>query len=367
MAKIRVYELASELGVSSKSVLRVLKEMGEFVRSASSTLEAPVVKRLRELSRDNPSRFVDGPVDPPRVLPRTSPNGSPFLTKEATRPKWTWADGEYMSFFGQRLTKLPELSPDQSSTRVLDLNGNNLQCLPESIGSLENLEIIFAGGNRLEELPAGIGNLTKLRVLDLDRNLLHSLPAHLNPSGSLQLLRLDNNRISTLPSSLAPHLRNGLTLTLDGNPLDEPIPMVANDGADSLATYLETMSEPPTELFEARVLFLGEGNVGKSSLVAALGHQPFIENRSTTHGIEISSLSVSHPTLDKEIRLSFWDFGGQEVYRVTHRVLLQPSIAVRGCVECQGGSRGRRRRGVAQADPGSSWTGSPNHSGCNIR
>src|SRR5215471_3115381 len=45
--KPRVHELAKELGVESKIVLAKLKEMGEFVKSASSTIEAPVARRLR--------------------------------------------------------------------------------------------------------------------------------------------------------------------------------------------------------------------------------------------------------------------------------------------------------------------------------
>ena len=42
MAKTRVHELAKEFGVESKFVLEKLKEMGEFVKSASSTVEPPV-------------------------------------------------------------------------------------------------------------------------------------------------------------------------------------------------------------------------------------------------------------------------------------------------------------------------------------
>ena len=48
MAKVRVYELAKELGVESKVLLEHLKSSGEFVRSASSTIEPPVVRKLRE-------------------------------------------------------------------------------------------------------------------------------------------------------------------------------------------------------------------------------------------------------------------------------------------------------------------------------
>src|SRR5215472_16427529 len=48
VAKVRVYELAKEFGVESKAVMAELEKMGEFVRSASSTIEAPVVRRLKE-------------------------------------------------------------------------------------------------------------------------------------------------------------------------------------------------------------------------------------------------------------------------------------------------------------------------------
>ncbi|HVU73039.1 MAG TPA: translation initiation factor IF-2 N-terminal domain-containing protein, partial [Mycobacteriales bacterium] len=46
--KVRVHELAKELGTDSKTILAKLKELGEFVKSASSTVEAPVVRKLRE-------------------------------------------------------------------------------------------------------------------------------------------------------------------------------------------------------------------------------------------------------------------------------------------------------------------------------
>ncbi|MFQ4148475.1 translation initiation factor IF-2 [Arthrobacter sp. LAPM80] len=48
MAKARVHELAKELGITSKEAVSKLQELGEFVRSASSTIEAPVVKKLRD-------------------------------------------------------------------------------------------------------------------------------------------------------------------------------------------------------------------------------------------------------------------------------------------------------------------------------
>lgn len=57
MAKARVHELAKELGITSKEAVTKLQELGEFVRSASSTIEAPVVKKLRDA-------FPNAPVAP---------------------------------------------------------------------------------------------------------------------------------------------------------------------------------------------------------------------------------------------------------------------------------------------------------------
>jgi translation initiation factor IF-2 len=50
--KARVSELAKELGLTSKEVLAKLLEMGEYVKSASSTVEAPVARQLREAFPD---------------------------------------------------------------------------------------------------------------------------------------------------------------------------------------------------------------------------------------------------------------------------------------------------------------------------
>ncbi|HEX4428345.1 MAG TPA: translation initiation factor IF-2 [Frankiaceae bacterium] len=50
--KARVHELAKELGVDSKTVLAKLKDLGEFVKSASSTVEPPVVRKLKEALGD---------------------------------------------------------------------------------------------------------------------------------------------------------------------------------------------------------------------------------------------------------------------------------------------------------------------------
>jgi hypothetical protein len=55
--KARVHELAKELGVTSKEILARLADQGELVKSASSTVEGPVARRLRAVyANKRPSR-----------------------------------------------------------------------------------------------------------------------------------------------------------------------------------------------------------------------------------------------------------------------------------------------------------------------
>ncbi|WP_156055105.1 translation initiation factor IF-2 N-terminal domain-containing protein, partial [Nocardia brasiliensis] len=80
--KARVHELAKELGVTSKELLATLKEQGEFVKSASSTVEAPVARRLREsfASKSAPSNGTKsgsrpGPSSSARPAAKPAGNG----------------------------------------------------------------------------------------------------------------------------------------------------------------------------------------------------------------------------------------------------------------------------------------------------
>ncbi len=65
MAKTRVHELAKEFGVESKFVLEKLKEMGEFVKSPSSTVELPVeMKFKKEYGEKLKAAAVAAPAEP---------------------------------------------------------------------------------------------------------------------------------------------------------------------------------------------------------------------------------------------------------------------------------------------------------------
>ncbi|MFR0555949.1 translation initiation factor IF-2 [Pseudoscardovia radai] len=78
MPKARVYELAKQFGVDSKTVLEKLKDMGEFVKSSSSTVEAPVVRKLKAAfaaSDENRSKKESTSTKP--AAPKSSAPGKP--------------------------------------------------------------------------------------------------------------------------------------------------------------------------------------------------------------------------------------------------------------------------------------------------
>ncbi|MER6344211.1 translation initiation factor IF-2 [Streptomyces sp. NPDC001595] len=81
MAKVRVYELAKEFGVESKVVMAKLQELGEFVRSASSTIEAPVVRKLTDAFQQGSGKSAAKPA--PR---KASPKPAAPAPAQAARP-----------------------------------------------------------------------------------------------------------------------------------------------------------------------------------------------------------------------------------------------------------------------------------------
>ncbi|MGW1003878.1 translation initiation factor IF-2 [Streptomyces sp. NPDC002520] len=87
MAKVRVYELAKEFGVESKVVMAKLQELGEFVRSASSTIEAPVVRKLTDAFQGGGSGKSTGKPAPRKAAPKpAAPSPAQAARPAAPRP-----------------------------------------------------------------------------------------------------------------------------------------------------------------------------------------------------------------------------------------------------------------------------------------
>jgi internalin A len=107
-------------------------------------------------------------------------------------------------------------------------------------------------------------------------------------------------------------------------PLTNPPPEIVNQGNKAILNYFREMEMGGVDhLYEAKMLILGEGGAGKTSLLRRLYQpgEPLPTEKETTKGISIyrHEFKLSNGRL---FRLNVWDFGGQEIYHATHQFFL---------------------------------------------
>ncbi|MEO1181413.1 MAG: COR domain-containing protein, partial [Cyanobacteria bacterium J06636_28] len=162
-----------------------------------------------------------------------------------------------------------------------------------------------------------------MTTLYLDGNQLTTVPKELGQLANLTTLYLDKNQLTTVPKELG-QLANLTTLYLNGNPnLVSPSPEIVEQGTQAILAYLREQKDDGKRQWISKLLVVGEGGVGKTSLLRALRNEAFEVQQSSTHGIEIKKLALTHPTeTDVIMTLNTWDFGGQEIYHATHQFFL---------------------------------------------
>ncbi len=216
------------------------------------------------------------------------------------------------------LDTLPDWLKKLTHLIRIDADNNKFDTFPAQLLELNDLEELFLNGNNLTTLPESIHSLQSLHTLQIRMNNLKSLPSSLGHITSLRELLLDSNQLQSIPESLT-RLDSLATLLLDENPLNPELEAAYKQGLDAVFEYLRSKQTESTQLNEAKLVLVGEGEVGKSSLLRALRGEEFIDGLDTTHGVEIKPVK----TLDSEgaeLTLNCWDFGGQPVYRPTHQL-----------------------------------------------
>jgi hypothetical protein len=247
---------------------------------------------------------------------------------------------------GAKLTELPESLGQLTQLQSLDLGDNQLTMLPEWLGQLTQLTVLYIPSNQLTFIPQSIAQLSNLQELVLTKNNIAVLPPEIGELSNLIYLCLGfalggnpitelpdffdrlsnlndltarNCRLTSLPPSLS--LASALKrLDLEGNPLNPEVAAAYKEGLDAVKRYLRAKREAQAVLNEAKLILVGEGEVGKSALLGALRGDDWVEKRDSTHGIEIKPVKVTNPDKASEITLNGWDFGGQRVYRPTHQL-----------------------------------------------
>lgn len=211
---------------------------------------------------------------------------------------------------GTPLASLPDSIGQLASLQRLSLYNTPLAALPESLGQLASLQYLSLGNTQLAALPEWLGELPELRRLDLRGLTLPRLPRSLAQRG-LPFVETDSYDFSGVNLY-------GVTLTEQ----DKAV-FLQNDPA-LIAGLYEAAEQRP--LRECRVIFLGDGDSGKSYTIQRFrnegrretAEQPYLTRE--TPGVEILDQRVRYG--GEDYTLHFWDFGGQQLLHSMHRCFL---------------------------------------------
>ena len=219
----------------------------------------------------------------------------------------------------EALKKIKQAARDE--VKELDLSGIELTELPAEIGQLTKLTKLYLRNNSLSNLPAEIGQLTNLTYLYLSNNSLSSLPAEIGQLTKLTKLYLSDNSLSSLPAEIG-QLTNLTHLNLSDNSLPIPPEILEKyyEPATIINYYLSQLKNQQQPLHEAKMLLVGQGNVGKTCLRERLIRNEYDPTRNKTDGIDIESWEIEVDS--KQLQVNIWDFGGQEIMHSTHQFFL---------------------------------------------
>ncbi|MEN6293486.1 MAG: COR domain-containing protein [Methanobacterium sp.] len=218
-----------------------------------------------------------------------------------------------------QLTKIPSKIKELKNLKELYISESQLTQLPSEIYELKEITTLLISGTQLTKLPPGIGEFKNLIKLDLSGNQLTNLPPEIGKLKNLIEIDLSRNLLTQLPSEII-ILTSLKALKLSENPLISPPPEIVSRGLEAIFTYLKQLNT--SEHNEAKLILVGNGEVGKTCLVNRLIYETFGYDM-ITEGINVSQWSVPAPIPGSSpIKLNIWDFGGQEIYHATHQFFL---------------------------------------------
>ncbi|OYW76150.1 MAG: hypothetical protein B7Z37_09950 [Verrucomicrobia bacterium 12-59-8] len=205
----------------------------------------------------------------------------------------------------------------------LFLGNNKLRTLPPEIGQLSTLTGLYPFSNRLVTLPSEIGQLTALKELNLSSNQLSTLPPEIGQLTALSILDLSNNQLSTLTPEIY-QLTSLERLFLHSNSgLGLPSEVLGGAWGDDLNPdyYFSQRSTNARPLNEVKMMLVGRGGAGKTSLVERLMRDTFDKWQESTTGIALQDWRLPCPGGDA-VTVHVWDFAGQVIAHATHQFFL---------------------------------------------
>lgn len=207
-----------------------------------------------------------------------------------------------LSLSKNQITRIENLE-ELHSLESLFLYENQISKI-ENLNSLTQLESIYLADNRITKIE-NLENLNNLIKLDLTNNQIRSVPIFLLEK-SISIEKIDNKTDS-----------GGLSLY--GNPLEFPTMEILKHGREFALEYLKNQIKRP--LNECKVIIIGRGSVGKTSLQKRIvNDNDFESTEEETHGIRKICWDNGIVSIEGEpIVVHFWDFGGQHIQQTLHQ------------------------------------------------
>lgn len=190
------------------------------------------------------------------------------------------------------LTNLRELFCQSTGIKSLDF-----------IRSLNHLEVINISSNEISDVSI-LAEMTNLKEISMQNNQIKIIPRQVAETFGW----LDQNKIESNPRFL-----------LGNNPLEYPPNSVVQLGGESIKNYYEASESFGYEpLSEGRIIVVGDGSAGKSSLIERVLHDTFDQGKTQTNGIFIEHWELTRPD-NRHLTFHIWDFGGQEIQHAVHK------------------------------------------------
>ncbi|MDQ1353713.1 MAG: internalin, partial [Acidobacteriota bacterium] len=194
-----------------------------------------------------------------------------------------------------------------------------------SLNELKGLTVVNLTGNQISNISS-LNQLKGLTHLYLEGNQISDISS-LKELKKLKQLYLMNNKITHMPAEfldLGLEIKWGADredgIFLEHNPLESPPVEIIKKGNDAIRQYFKSLEGEKQALNEVKVLLVGDGAAGKTSLAKALLGEPFDIKESQTHGININTMAITQNNC--KIKIHLWDFGGQEIMHATHQFFL---------------------------------------------